>query len=80
MLRALFAGQVTIARRPITIQDRTVAEAPDRCESERAIAGGAYTVRVLSVTVASMAWTCRACSRMNSKTMRVRGARCRRDG
>jgi hypothetical protein len=55
MLRALFAGQVTIARRPITIQDRTVAEAPDRCESERAMVGGAYTVRVLSVTVASMA-------------------------
>jgi len=39
---------------------------------------GAYAMRAFSV--ASMAWTCRACSRINSKTMRVRGARCRRDG
>jgi hypothetical protein len=28
MLRALLAGQVTIAHGPMTIQDRTVAEAP----------------------------------------------------
>jgi hypothetical protein len=74
-VRYPFARHRTGIRRPNPHQDTAPrSRVPSNCRRD------AYAVRVLSVAVASMAWTCRTCSRINSKTTRVRGARCRRDG
>jgi acyl-CoA synthetase (AMP-forming)/AMP-acid ligase II len=52
-----------------------VRDHPDGC-----VARDVDAPRVFSSSDVSIASSCRDCSRMKSKTTRVRGARCRRDG